>query len=117
MLLTQVLGDGDTARALLVCRCLQSMGSDRWFMLGTWCHLLTQTINSFASQPYDFWCVLDVIHPLPHSANVIIISLFVSSLCMIRAQKLKKAMKGMGTNDELLRRVIVRRYDQNRFRR
>merc|ERR1719229_1136402 len=51
----KVLGDGDTARALL-------------------------TINSFASQPYDFW-----------------------------AQKLKKAMKGMGTNDELLRRVIVRR--------
>lgn len=39
-----------------------------------------QTILSFASQPYDFW-----------------------------AGRLKTAMKGMGTNDELLRRVIVMR--------
>jgi len=51
----KVLGDGDTAKALL-------------------------TINSFACQPYDFW-----------------------------AQKLKKSMKGMGTDDFLLRRVIIRR--------
>lgn len=51
----KVLGDGDTAKALL-------------------------TINSFACQPYDFW-----------------------------AQKLRKSMKGMGTDDFLLRRVIIRR--------
>jgi len=51
----KVLGDGDTAKALL-------------------------TINKFASQPYDYF-----------------------------AEKLKKSMKGMGTNDEMLRRVIIRR--------
>jgi len=39
-----------------------------------------QTINSFACQPYDFW-----------------------------AKKLRKAMSGMGTDDEQLRRVIISR--------
>jgi len=39
-----------------------------------------QTINSFACQPYDFW-----------------------------AKLLQKAMKGMGTNDEKMRRIIIAR--------
>merc|ERR1712048_1186609 len=38
------------------------------------------TINEFSCQPYDYW-----------------------------AKKLQKAMKGMGTNDSLMRRVLVSR--------
>jgi len=51
----KAFGDGDTSKAL-------------------------QTIDEFASQPYDFW-----------------------------AKKLRDAMKGMGTDDEQLRRVIISR--------
>eukprot|EP00483_Globobulimina_turgida_P001856 UN01858 len=51
----KTFGDGDTAQAL-------------------------QTIDEFASQPYDYW-----------------------------AKKLRAAMKGMGTDDDALRRVIISR--------